>query len=126
VLDVRDDGTTVQLFPNRPSLAVNAETKISAGGTRLLPADGDPFQLIPDSAGSGRIIALVVDPDVPIRGVTEKYMNLEPIASPDEYVGELTRQINNTIRYPTGSEDALEEPAAAGALAYGEARYVIQ
>ena len=126
VLDVRDDGTTVQLFPNRPSLAVGAQTSIRPGETRFLPGDEDPFELVPDRRGSGRIVALVVDPNAPISAITGKYLELEPIPSPEDYVAAISRELNRTIVYPTGSEDALSRPAKGATLARGEARYIIE
>jgi len=126
ILDVRDDGTTVQLFPNTPSLSVNSVTKIEANADRLLPGEHDPYELVPDTAGTGRIVALVIDPNVPIRGVTDKYLDLAPIPSPEEYIAELSRQINRTVEYPTGSEEALEQAAYAVSLAYGEIKYEIK
>ncbi|HEX9904079.1 MAG TPA: caspase family protein [Propylenella sp.] len=126
VLDVRDDGTTVQLFPNTPSLSVGAQTVIGAGEARFLPGDEDPFELVPDSAGSGRIVALVVDPRAPVAPITSKYLDLAPIPSPEAYVAEIGRALNHALDYPTGSEAALERPAAALGLARGEARYTIE
>jgi hypothetical protein len=126
VLDVRDDGTTVQLFPNRPSLKIGAPTSIKAGEARSIPGDDDPFELVPDKAGSGRIVVLVVDPYASIAGITGEYLELEPIPSPEDYVARISRTLNRTIAYPSGSEDALYQPATAATLARGEARYVIE
>jgi hypothetical protein len=126
VLDVRDDGTTVQLFPNSPSLKVGAQTFVQSGEARFLPGDEDPFQLVPDTRGSGRIIALVVDERSPIGAITGKYLELEPIPSPEDYVAAISREINRTVSYPAGSEDALYRPASGATLARGEARYVIR
>jgi hypothetical protein len=126
VLDVRDDGTTVQLFPNSPSLKVGAQTFVMRGEARFLPGDEDPFQLVPDARGSGRIIALVVDERSPIGAITEKYLDLEPIPSPEDYVAAIGREINRTVAYPAGSEEALYRPASGATLARGEARYVIR
>lgn len=125
VLDVRDDGTTIQLFPNRFSLAVGADPEIAADGRRFVPGDEDPFELVPDSRGSGRIVALVADSRVPLAGITGRYLELEPIASPEAYVAEISRKVNSAVSYPTGSEAALEKPAKGGTLARGEARYTI-
>jgi len=126
VLDIRDDGTTVQLFPNNPSLKVGAETSIEAGETRFVPGDEDPFELVPDKTGSGRIVVLVVDPYAHVADVTKDYLELEPIPSPEDYVSRISQRLNRAIVYPGGSEDALDEPARAGTLARGEAKYVIE
>jgi metacaspase-1 len=126
VLDIRDDGTTVQLFPNSPSLKVGAETSIKAGETRVVPGDEDPFELVPDKPGSGRIVALVVDPYADVEDVTKGYLELEPIPSPEDYVARISQEMNRTIVYPSGSEDALYQPARGGTLARGEAKYVIE
>jgi hypothetical protein len=125
VLDIRDDGTTVQLFPNEPSLKVGADTTIEAGETRYLPGDEDPFELVPDEKGSGRIVALVIDSYSPIYEVTGRYLDLEPIESPDAYIAEISRELNRSVAYPTESEDALYEPAKVGRIARGEAKYTI-
>jgi hypothetical protein len=126
VLDVRDDSTTVQLFPNTPSLKVGAETSITPGRPRSLPGDEDPFELVPDKVGSGRIVVLVVDPQVSLGAVTGEYLQLEPIPSPEDYIARISRALNGTVNYPSGSEDALNKPAKAGTLARGEAKYVIK
>jgi hypothetical protein len=126
VLDIRDDGTTVQLFPNSPSLKLGAETSIKAGETRFVPGDEDPFELVPDKRGSGRIVALVVDPHAHVSNVTKDYLDLEPISSPEDYVARISQEMNRTIVYPSGSEDALYQPAKGGTLARGEARYDIE
>jgi hypothetical protein len=81
---------------------------------------------VPDKAGSGRIVALVVDPHVPLGGVTGKYLELEPIPSPEDYVATISRELNRSVDYPSGSEDALYQPAKASTLARGEAKYVIE
>jgi metacaspase-1 len=126
VLDIRDDGTTVQLFPNSPSLKVGAETSIGAGETRFVPGDEDPFELVPDKTGSGRIVVLVVDPYAHVADVTNDYLELEPIPSPEDYVSRISQGLNRAIVYPSGNEEALYQPARAGTLARGEAKYVIQ
>jgi hypothetical protein len=126
VLDIRDDGTTVQLFPNSPSLKVGAETSIARGKPRFIPGDEDPFELVPDKAGPGRIVVLVVDPHVSLGGVTGRYLELEPIPSPEDYVAQISRELNRSVNYPGGSEDALYQPAKASTLARGEAKYVIE
>ena len=126
VLDIRDDGTTVQLFPNSPSLKVGAEKSMKAGETRFVPGDEDPFELVPDKAGSGRIVALIVDPYAHVEDVTKHYLELEPIPSPEDYVAQISQEMNRTIVYPSGGEDALYQPAHAGTLARGEAKYVIE
>jgi hypothetical protein len=81
---------------------------------------------VPDARGSGRIVALVVDPRAHVASVTQSYLDLEPIPSPEEYVARIGRELNRTIDYPTGSEDALYRPAKAATLARGEATYVIE
>ena len=58
--------------------------------------------------------------------MTDKYLDLAPIPSPEEYIAELSRQINRTVEYPTGSEEALEQAAYAVSLAYGEIKYEIK
>jgi uncharacterized caspase-like protein len=126
VLDIRDDGTTVQLFPNSPSLKVGAETSVKAGDTRFVPGDMDPFELVPDKPGSGRIVALVVDPYAHVDDVTKHYLELDPIPSPEDYVARISQEMNRTIVYPSGSEEALYQPARGGTLARGEAKYVIE
>jgi hypothetical protein len=126
VLDIRDDGTTVQLFPNRLSLSVGGQTLIAAGERRFVPGDEDPFRLVPDKRGSGRIVALLVDAMAPIDGITGAYLDLQPIPSPEDYVAALARLVNRAVAYPTGSEAALETPATAGGLARGEAPYFIE
>ena len=60
------------------------------------------------------------------RDVTKDYLELEPIPSPEDYVARISQELNRTIVYPTGSEEALEQPARAGTLARGEAKYVIE
>jgi hypothetical protein len=126
VLDIRDDGTTVQLFPNNPSLKVGAETEIEAGETRHVPGDEDPFELVPDKVGSGRIVVLVVDSYAHVADVTRDYLELEPIPSPEDYISRIAQGLNRAIVYPGGSEEAFEQRARAGRLARGEARYVIR
>ncbi len=126
ILDVRDDGTTVQLFPNSPSLRAGTRLSIDGGETRFLPGDEDTFRLVPDARGSGRIVALVIDPRVAISKVTDQYLDLAPIPSPEAYVSAISRELNRTVTYPAGSEEALYQPAAAATLARGEAAYVIR
>lgn len=126
ILDVRDDGTTVQLFPNSPSLAVGTSAAIAAGERRVLPGPDDPFELVPDTKGSGRIVALVIDAGVPIEGVVQRYLDLSPIQEPGEYVDEITQRLNRTVVLPTGSDSALAKPGRPAALARGEARYTIK
>ena len=81
---------------------------------------------MPDKAGSGRIVALVVDPYAHVEDVTKHYLELEPIPSPEDYVAQISQEMNRTIVYPSGGEDALYQPANAGTLARGEAKYVIE
>ena len=126
ILDVRDDGTTVQLFPNSPSLRAGTRLSIVSGETRFLPGDEDPFRLVPDARGSGRIVALVIDPRVAISKVTDQYLDLAPIPSPEAYISAISRELNRTVAYPTGSEAALYEPAVRATLARGEAQYLIR
>jgi hypothetical protein len=58
--------------------------------------------------------------------VTEQYLDLGPIPSPEAYVAAISRELNHSVNYPTGSEDALYKPAKAATLARGEAKYVIE
>jgi len=126
VLDVRDDGKTVQLFPNSPSLKVGVASVVAAGETRYLPGDLDPFELVPDAAGSGRIVALVIVGDAEVTEVTKKFLNLEPIPGAEEYVASLSRQINRAVTLPTGSEEALDRSATPAVILRAEAKYVIE
>lgn len=126
VLDVRDDGATIQLFPNKPSLAVGASTTIAAGETRFIPGDEDPFELVPDAAGSGRIVALVVDHAEAVAALTGRYLDLEPIPAAADYIAELSREINRSVEQPTGSEAALEQSARGTVMLRAEAKYVIK
>jgi hypothetical protein len=125
ILDVRDHGTTVQLFPNGPSLAAGSASFIVEGAPRILPGDLDPFALIPDSTGTGRIVVLVVDPSVPLAALTGRYLDLAPIPSPAEYVAEISRMIHATVTQPVGSEEALTAPAVPAWFARAEAYYEI-
>ena len=126
ILDVRDDGTTVQLFPNAPSLKVGAQTTIQEHETRFLPGDEDPFELVPDKVGTGKIVALVVSHYATFSDLTGRYLNLEPIPSPDAYIAEISQAVNRAITYPTGSEAALSAPAKTALVARGEAHYEIK
>ncbi len=126
VLDVRDDGTTIQLFPNNPSLAAGVSAKIAAGETRYLPGDEDPFVLVPDMPGSGRIVALVVDHHAAVASLTGRYLELEPIPAAEDYIAELSRALNATVTLPTGSEDALNRSASGAVMLRAEAAYLIQ
>lgn len=125
VLDVRDDGTTVQLFPNTPSLAVGVPAVIAAGETRYLPGDEDPFVLVPDARGSGRIVVLVVDYHAAVAALTGRYLDLEPIPAAGDYIAELARSLNSALSLPAGSEDALARAATGAVMLRAEAPYVI-
>jgi len=125
ILDVHADGTTVQLFPNKHSLALGTEELIAAGETRSLPAPGDPFAFTADEPDKGRIVALVVDPKLPIEDVTAEYLDFQPIPDGAGYGAEISREINDAVVYPTGSEAALEKPAYQAPYGRGEAAYEI-
>ena len=49
-----------------------------------------------------------------VADVTEDYLELEPIPSPEDYVARISQGLNRTIVYPTGSEDALNQPPGPG------------
>ena len=48
-------------------------------GSRFLPGDEDPFELVPDKVGTGKIVALVVSHYATFSDLTGRYLNLEPI-----------------------------------------------
>jgi hypothetical protein len=91
-----------------------------------VPGDEDPFELVPDKVGSGRIVVLVVDSYAHVADVTRDYLELEPIPSPEDYISRIAQGLNRAIVYPGGSEEAFEQRARAGRLARAEARYVIR
>ncbi|MGH6925567.1 MAG: caspase family protein [Propylenella sp.] len=126
ILDVRDDGTTVQLFPNGFSLKVGVVTYLNAGETRYVPGDLDPFVLVPDAPGTGRIVAIVVDDATTVANITKQFLNLEPIPAADRYIAALTREINAAVELPAGSEEALEKPATSAVIFRAEANYLIE
>jgi len=59
LLDLSDDGTLTQLFPNQFSRRKNAEGKIRAGAELMVPDDYYGMRFNATSATSGRIVAIV-------------------------------------------------------------------
>jgi hypothetical protein len=107
-------------------LKVGVVTYLNAGETRYVPGDLDPFALVPDAIGTGRIVALVVDDATTVANITKQFLNLEPIPAADRYIAALTREINAAVELPAGSEEALEKPATSAVIFRAEANYVIE
>lgn len=125
VLDRRDDGSVVQLFPNDFSAALGADDLVTAGETVRIPGEGAPFELVADRAGRGVVTALVVDPAVDVSALTGANGSLQALADPTAYAGAISDAANRAIVLVGGGEAVLDRQIAAPPVARGDAAYEI-
>lgn len=129
VVDRRDDGSMVQLFPNDPSRSVGVSDLVEAGQTVVIPGDGAGFELVADKAGKGTITALVVDGAVDVDALLAAHGDLSTIADPDGYIAALSAGTTRAIKLVTpGADDgeaAIDRKIEAAGAARGDARYEI-
>jgi hypothetical protein len=88
LIDARDTGELVQLFPNR-FRAPYVTDEITAGKPRVVPAPGDGFEFIADRVGRGRVLAIVSKDLIRIEGLYQRHLDLEPISDPRAHLGAL-------------------------------------
>jgi secreted trypsin-like serine protease len=88
VIDARDGGELVQLFPNSFTAPYVGNT-IAAGKPRIVPGNGDGFEFTADTVGNGRIGAIVSQSTVRIDGLAQRHLDLRPIGDARAYLGAL-------------------------------------
>ena len=88
LIDARETGELVQLFPNRFK-SPYASGYVTAGKPRVLPGSGDGFEVVADAAGRGRVLAIVSKDLIRIEGLAQRHLDLEPIPDPRRHLGAL-------------------------------------
>ncbi len=129
VVDRREDGSMVQLFPNEPSRAMGVPDLVEAGRTVRIPGDGAPFELVADQPGKGTITALIVDPATDVDALLTAHGDLSAITDPDGYVAALSASTTRAIKIMATDkghgEAALDRKLEAPKVLRGDARYEI-
>ncbi len=126
LLDLRDDGDTVILFPNVRSRDQNIDDRIDKAQALVVPDLYDKFILTADQAGSGSILALVTSDRVPldeleahIRRTKSEQGVVAEVADRDAFLG---ATITRLMQPWTGNETGNR----AVRWAAGHKRYTIQ
>ncbi|BBE70543.1 caspase family protein [Oharaeibacter diazotrophicus] len=127
VLDRRDDGSVVQLYPNRFSLDFGEAGLVAAGATIRIPEEGAAFDLVADEPGAGTLTAFVVDPAVDVTALLAAHADLAPIADPAAYADALSSASTRAIVFkqmpgPTSDRRIEGATVSRGDLAYSVER----
>jgi hypothetical protein len=88
LMDARDTGALVQLFPNQ-FRAPYVSADITAGKPRIVPDPSDGFEFAADEVGPGRILAIVSKNAIRVDGLSGRHLDLEPIPEPRAHLGAL-------------------------------------
>ncbi|WP_237154505.1 caspase family protein [Oryzibacter oryziterrae] len=126
VLDRRESGETVQLFPNSYSRMLGQSDLVKAGETVAIPGDGAPFELTADTAGKGTITALVVDPSVDVKALIDANQDLADIADATGYANTLAGAVSRAVTFTVAANDPREISVKAPLLLRGDAPYDIE
>jgi hypothetical protein len=98
VLDRRETGEVVQLFPSgctRPSRRIRAHAPLA------LPDKTYGCEFAPDKPGKGQIIVIVSEDNVPLDQLLSRHKDLEAVPEGDAYLAEITAKL---IAVWTGDE----------------------
>ena len=96
LLDIRESGEIIQLFPNKHSDSRNVSNFIEANKTEIIPAKDygfTAFAAVPP-VGTGTLIAIVSQDNV-APGVLDHNKDLMIIDSPKEYIQDIALSLNN-------------------------------
>jgi hypothetical protein len=111
VLDRRDSGEVVQLFP---SICTHASRRIRANAPITIPDDYFGCEFAPDERGRGEIIVIVTEDNVALDRLLNRHKDLEVVASGDQYLAEIVGELmavwtgderNRAVRWGMASED---------------------
>jgi hypothetical protein len=88
LIDARDAGELVQLFPNQFK-GLYVSSAITVGMPRILPGPGDGFEFAADDVGRGRVLAIVSKDLIRVEGLSQRHLDLQPIGDPRAHLGAL-------------------------------------
>jgi hypothetical protein len=98
VLDRRKNGEVRQLFP---SVCARTSRQIRADAPLTLPDATFGCEFVPDKPGSGHIIVIVTEDNVPLDQLLKVHRDLEAIPAGDAYLAEITGKL---MKVWTGDE----------------------
>lgn len=124
VLDRRDDGSVVQLYPNRYSAALDGADLVEAGATLRIPAAGAGFDLVADAPGRGTVTAFLLDPGSDVAGLLAQNDGLDALADPAAYGDALATAATRAIVVRPAAP-AVERKLEAPSVARGDVAYEI-
>lgn len=114
VLDVRDDGQVVQLFPSR---CTRSERRVRAGLPLTLPDATYGCRFVATEPGRGQILVIVTKDNVPVDSLLERHRDLEIVPNGRDHLSAIAQSL---LRVWTG--DARNRPVSWGLVA---ARYEV-
>jgi hypothetical protein len=114
VLDVRDDGHVVQLFPSH---CVRKQRFLKAGTVITLPDATYGCEFAATQLGSGQILAIVMKDNVALEALLGRHRDLELVPEPSAYLAEIAQQL---LKVWTG--DKRNRPAR---WSMSMARYIV-
>jgi metacaspase-1 len=90
VLDVRDNGEVVQLFPSK---CARPNRQIRAGAVVTLPDKTFGCAFTATEPGSGQILAIITEDNVPVDDLLGRSRDLEVVANGETFLAELARRL---------------------------------
>lgn len=90
VLDVRDDGRVVQLFP---SDCARKERQVRGATSLTLPDAGYGCEFTAMEPGTGQILAIVTEDNVLLDALLARHRDLEIVAEPQAYLAEIAQRL---------------------------------
>jgi len=111
VLDRRDTGEVVQLFP---SVCTHTSRRMRADAPLTIPDDYYGCEFAPTEPGSGEIIVIVTEDNVPLDQLLNRHKDLQVVPSGDHYLAEIVGELmavwtgdkrNRAVRWSMASEE---------------------
>jgi hypothetical protein len=90
VLDRRDSGEVVQLFP---SICVRPERRVRTGATVTLPDPSYGCEFPATKPGSGEILAVLSEDNVPLGDLIGRSRDLTAVTNGDDYLAEMAQRL---------------------------------
>lgn len=107
VIDVREDGEMVQIFPNRLAEKAGQKSEMNAGETMIFPKLEHGYDFTAElPTGRGRLVAILAAPDSEIAAVLDRHRDLQAIKDMRTYLAEVAA----TLRSPSRDGFALRLP----------------
>lgn len=107
VIDVRENGEMVQIFPNWLAEKAGQKSAMNAGETMIFPKLEHGYDFTAElPAGRGRLVAILAAPDSEIAAVLDRHRDLQAIKDMRTYLAEVAA----TLRSPSRDGFAMRLP----------------